>query len=580
LDTAKPWPDAVLKSATLAGDRLLWVSEGEGASELWTAVLQPGGGLREPRKLLRREYPEVLLTAVLSPDARFAILQSQSGLTLDPENRCTIELLSMESAALRTLTPHGSRYLVPAWCANDAFLLGESETDAVTVYRQTLSGKRTKIVHHQAPYARLLLQRLEPQGWMLVDRNQPQNLHCHATPRADALSEWTELSAPGQRARLMGWYGQQMVLVVRDSRESSRVVLENPPLKSPLGGRIVASTGAIENAFLQGSTLCYLTLDSWGHSLRKLDLRSGRDTKLPLPFSPAQGAAFWPSGQGRALLPLQGPFQPPSLYLATVISDQVQLQPVIAPGLPHLRREDFQVETLDGAIRIGPAHSDPQRPVLMESYGAFAERLPPTYDPLRLEWLRLGGQIVLVQLQGQPRQHDQVIDQLLARARAYPRVVYRGQSFGATLGLMAMQREPGRFAAVLADAPLTDLVHFAERRPGELWLAEIGDAREQQERARLLRLSPFHALKDMPYPPTIVTIARGDPITDWRHATAYVERAQALGHPAVLKVQQSGAHDRLVPSASEQATLANLLWRYLLTSGSQGTAESNRKGSP
>lgn len=569
-------PGFVLRSFSLAGDRLLWIREGEGSTELWSASLKDRvEPLTPPVKLLSRRFPEALLGVALSPDGKHALLQTQSAATEDPENRCSLELLELDSRQVRVLVTSGSRYLAPLWCTDDAFLLGECGADLVTVYRQTMSGERTELVRHAAPYARLVLQALEPGGWMLVDRNDPANGHYWLTADETALSGWTELRTLGQRTRPMGWFEGKLVVIERQSREQSLVRLESLPLQAPLRGPVLFSTGPIEYAYLSGSTLLFLTTRQWSHEMGRLNLRTRACVPVPMPFEPAHGAAFQPSGPGRALLPLQGPFQPPGLFLVT--TEPLLLRPLILPELPELRRDDFLVEYPEGGIRIRPAEAGAlERPVLLESYGAFGEQLPPVYDPLRLEWLRLGGEIALAQLREKPRGQDELVDRLLDAARAFPVVVYRGQSFGATLGLMAMQRDPGAFEAVLADAPLTDLLHFAERRPGELWLAEIGNPREPGERERLLALSPFHNLRGASYPPTVVTIAEGDPVVDWRHATAYVRRAQEAepSNLNLLELQQVGAHDRLKPYLSEQMLLADLLWSLLPPSATQAFGPS------
>lgn len=571
-----PATPALMRSASLQGDRLLWISEGEGLTELWSARLQNRGEpLSPPRKILSRRVPEALLSVALSPDGKRVLLQTQSAATEVPEMSCTLEVLPIDGGPSVVVSASASRYLTPLWCGDDAFLMGEWAPDRIVAYRQTLAGDRVEVARHAAPYARLVLQMMEPEGWLIVDRNDPANGHYWLTPDGKAVSGWTEIRTPGQRTRPMGWFEGKLVVVERQSRDTSQVRLEEVPLRTPLSGPSLLSTGPIEYAYLSGRTLLYLTTGEWSHEMGHLDLESRACVPVPMPFEPAHGAAFQPSGKGRALLALQGPFQPPALYLVTL--DPPRLRPLLRPSLRGLKREDFRVDYPEGGIRLGPLRPDPARPVLLESYGAFGEQLPPVYDPLRLEWLRLGGEVALAQLREKPRGQDELIDQLLAAARAFPTVAYRGQSFGATLGLMAMQRDPAVFAAVLADAPLTDLVHFPSLRPGELWLAEIGDPREPSEKERLLRLSPYHNLSGAAYPPTIVTVAEGDPVVDWRHATAYVERAQRLGpgNRIFLELQAVGAHDRLKPYASEQVLLADLLWS-LLPAGARKAFDPSR----
>jgi prolyl oligopeptidase PreP (S9A serine peptidase family) len=273
-----------------------------------------------------------------------------------------------------------------------------------------------------------------------------------------------------------------------------------------------------------------------------------------------EASTFQPSGPGRALLPLQGPFQPPALYLLE--ADSATLQPLLVPKLPDFDPAAFEVKATEQEVAIAPRGKAADAPVLLESYGAFGETLAPTYDPLRLEWLRLGGRIRLAQLVAAPRQQEQTVDRLLAIAGSEGRVVYRGQSFGATLGLMAMRKKPSAFDAVLADAPLTDLLHFADRRPGELWVPELGDAKQPEELARLRHLSPLHNIAAGPLPPpTILTVARHDATVDWRHAALYAQLALERGEKVWFRCQEIGTHDRLRPLGKEQAQLACLLWQ-------------------
>ena len=197
--------------------------------------------------------------------------------------------------------------------------------------------------------------------------------------------------------------------------------------------------------------------------------------------------------------------------------------------------------------------------------------LPPRFDPVRAEWLRRGGRVRLEQIPAEPEGQEAARDALLRRVAALPpsaRVALRGQSMGGTLALMAMQASPTSFDAVWADAPVTDLLHFAEVTPGELWIPEFGDPGNPARREKLRVLSPLANVR-ADYPPLLLSSATDDLAVDPRHSMRLMQRLQEVDPktPVRLLWEQNGTHGHFYPRTEDLWRATEWMWSHAVQGG-------------
>ncbi len=232
----------------------------------------------------------------------------------------------------------------------------------------------------------------------------------------------------------------------------------------------------------------------------------------------------------------------------------------------------FQISVGAETVKLDAIEPVANSPVMLESYGAFRQKLLPYYDAVRLEWLRRGGSVEIVQLETPPLGQDLAVTGLIEATEHLGgrAVVYRGRSSGATLGLIVALRYPDLFRAVWAEAGLTDLVGYPTRVPGKLWLSEYGDPQDPVQLERLKRLSPLNLLsRDKKVPTILLTTSSEDPVVDPRHSWRFLERAQELGlaDKVYLQQQELGIHGALGSRLVDQVAAVDFLWSRAIDSG-------------
>ena len=550
--------DSILRCASGGAGHIAWLEQRGSISELWYSG--PGG--KNKRRLLSRTAPQGFLNCSLSPDGTRILLHGKDALG-DLYEFGNLDLIDVKSGSSERVSSTASDYFEPTWCDNRGFLFAQiTPPDGIEVYLATSATARVRQIGFRSRYPRLVINRLAPQGWLVSDRSQPTRMHgwvCADTrPRT-----WTEVSSESGQARLVGWW-KGAPLIVSDDGSSSRVIsLDAKVFSKPAGfeirGKEIARLGRVRFAILRGDALYAIVESRWGQDLQRVDLGQGVVEQLRLPKS--NMTCHKPRLEaGRLLVMIEGPFLSPRVMevpeVGLDVSSFLRLTHSDVNGQISLGEERV---VLSGQVSKGDA------PALLEAYGGFGRRLEPLYDPARLAWIDKGGSVILLQWVGQPKEQKESRDRLVQEADGLGvPVVYRGSSYGATLGLMAMLKKPTAFRAVWLDAPVTDLLHFYRSPPGESWISELGDPRT--ESARLGEVSPLQNLERSSYPLTVVTTSESDYVVDPRHSYALVEKAQTLSSTSAfyLGTTAQGGHSFLRPDFQWQSRIIDLLWSEAL----------------
>lgn len=107
---------------------------------------------------------------------------------------------------------------------------------------------------------------------------------------------------------------------------------------------------------------------------------------------------------------------------------------------------------------------------------------------------------------------------------------------------------PDLWGCVIDSVPHTDMIHFAEDDRGPMYITEYGNPRESREMFEyLLSYSPYHNVRNMPYPPTYIQTGEKDNNVPPYHGKKLAARMQEMttgGAPVLLRVLADGSHDR------------------------------------
>ncbi len=228
------------------------------------------------------------------------------------------------------------------------------------------------------------------------------------------------------------------------------------------------------------------------------------------------------------------------------------------------------------------------RPTLLSGYGGFETSLQPGYGGARgRAWLARGGCYVVANIRGGgeygPRWHTAALgrhrhlvyedfaavarDLLTRGLTTPPRLGARGGSNGGLLVGVMLTHYPELFGALVAGAPLLDMLRYHTLLAGASWTAEYGDPDDPAEREHLLRFSPYHQLRaGRRYPPTLLTTSTRDDRVHPGHARKLVARMREYGLPVTYYENIEGGHGGAADkkqAAFMSALDYEFLWRHL-----------------
>jgi prolyl oligopeptidase len=146
-------------------------------------------------------------------------------------------------------------------------------------------------------------------------------------------------------------------------------------------------------------------------------------------------------------------------------------------------------------------------------------------------------------------------------------VVARGA--GGILVAGAATRRPELFAAVVAQAPLADLLRFEQSPSGAAQVPELGTASTSEGAARLRAISAYHHVKEgTAYPAILLSTGYNDArVEPWQAAkmAARFASASTSGKPVLMRVDFESGHGPGTPRSKRAEELADIyafaLWQ-------------------
>lgn len=280
----------------------------------------------------------------------------------------------------------------------------------------------------------------------------------------------------------------------------------------------------------------------------------------------------------------------------------------VVPGLGGLRRPRARVHWRRWAVTAPDGTSIPvtvlsvapfrdrSRPTILHVYGAYGRTRDFGFSATVLAWLQAGGQYAVAHVRG-GGEHGvawhragvragklSAVGDLAAVGRwlhaegyATPdQICLSGGSAGGVLVLSAAVHHPELWGAVIALAPLADMIRYEHFGLGRLWTKEFGSVGNPVDFRALLELSPYHQVRPgVSYPAVLLCGFDGDTRTGPEHPRkmcAAMQWATAGPRPVLLRYETDVGHSaravsREIDLAAEAHAFA-AAWTGLSDSGS------------
>ena len=226
---------------------------------------------------------------------------------------------------------------------------------------------------------------------------------------------------------------------------------------------------------------------------------------------------------------------------------------------------------------------DPSTPALLYGYGGFNISVTPTYSPLYLQWIELGGIVASANLRGggeygqawheagMKLKKQNVFDDFIAAAEWLIANKYTskehlgiyGRSNGGLLVGAVLNQRPDLFGAAVPAVGVMDMLRFHKFTVGGGWTSDYGSPDNPVEYKAIRAYSPLHNVRDGGiYPPTLVLTSDHDdrvvPAHSFKYAAA-LQRAQEGPAPILIHIETSAGHGGGKPATKQVDEAATII---------------------
>ncbi len=218
---------------------------------------------------------------------------------------------------------------------------------------------------------------------------------------------------------------------------------------------------------------------------------------------------------------------------------------------------------------------DGTNPTLLWGYGGFNIPVTPSFRPVALAWMEMGGVYAVANLRGggeygeawhQAGTHSSkqnVFDDFIAAAEwliaeKYTnrgKLAIQGRSNGGLLVGACMTQRPDLYGACLPGVGVMDMLRFHRFTIGWAWVDDYGSSDDPRQFPVLRSYSPLHNIKPGTcYPPTLITTADHDdrvvPAHSFKFAAA-LQAAQSCDNPTLIRIETKAGHGAGKPTAKQ-----------------------------
>ncbi len=238
-----------------------------------------------------------------------------------------------------------------------------------------------------------------------------------------------------------------------------------------------------------------------------------------------------------------------------------------------------------------------ENPTLLYGYGGFDISITPSFSPVNIVWLEMGGVYAVANIRGGGEygeawhhagmlgKKQNVFNDFIAAAEylikekytSTPRLGIEGYSNGGLLVGACETERPDLFGAVYAGAGVMDMLRYQKFSAGVGWVPEYGSSDDSTAFQWLIKYSPVQNIRPATcYPPTIVTTADHDDRVVPSHSykfTAAMQHDQACNNPVLIRIETKTSHNYM-PTDKRIAQAADVLSFMAYNLGIKGTPKT------
>lgn len=284
---------------------------------------------------------------------------------------------------------------------------------------------------------------------------------------------------------------------------------------------------------------------------------------------------------------------PPTIYKYNVSENKYELfkKAELKFDLDEYETEQIFYESKDGTkipLFITKKKNlvlDGNRPTLLYAYGGFNIPMTPGFRVSILPILENDGVYAQACLRGGSEYGEEwhkagmldkkqnVFDDFISAAEylienKYTNnkklAIYGGSNGGLLVGAVLMQR-PELFGVAFPAVGVLDMLRFHKFTIGWAWVSEYGSSENPEQFNYLLKYSPLHNVKNVCYPPTMITTADHDdrvfPAHSFKFA-AEMQNKQNCGNPILIRVETKAGHGAGT-STSKMIDLYSDMWSFM-----------------
>lgn len=223
---------------------------------------------------------------------------------------------------------------------------------------------------------------------------------------------------------------------------------------------------------------------------------------------------------------------------------------------------------------------DGSNPTMLYGYGGFNISLTPYFSVARVAWLEMGGVLAIPNLRGGSEygeswheagtklKKQNVFDDFIAAAEwliaekytSSPKLAITGRSNGGLLVGACMTQRPELFGAALPGVGVLDMLRFHKFTIGWAWIDDYGSSDNAEEFKALYAYSPYHNLKAVNYPSTLITTADHDDRVVPAHSFKFAAELQRLhtgDNPVMIRIETKSGHGAGKPTSKRIGDVAD-----------------------
>ncbi len=229
---------------------------------------------------------------------------------------------------------------------------------------------------------------------------------------------------------------------------------------------------------------------------------------------------------------------------------------------------------------------DGQNPTYLYGYGGFDISITPRYSTVNRVWLEMGGVLAIANLRGGGEYgaewHDagrlenkqNVFDDFIAAAEylieqditSSPKLAIGGRSNGGLLVGACMTQRPELFGAALPGVGVMDMLRFNKFTIGWAWESDFGSPEDPEMFPVLYGYSPYHNVKAVDYPATMITTGDHDDRVVPGHSFKFAAAVQAHhtgSDPVLIRIETRAGHGSGKPTHLQIAEWTDQ-WGFLV----------------